>query len=163
MFESFVCTTRSNVTKLSFLDICNPISIGSFVFTTWKAALGNLFLCITLRRHMPAYFIAVPPNANRHTGVFSSCTLCSFLNTSSDRRLLMAPVSLMAFTSTCFVMFPTLSFTYASFALLGSSTLSMSFFLPCRHICHWFITAAVLCCHIYVLVSRLSFGIEVTY
>ena len=104
MLELSICIIRLNVTKPNFLDICNLINIGSFVFTLWNVTLMNMPLCLTQRRHSPGCFLAVPPNANGCTVVFSSGISYCFLNTLCGTSLLMAPVWISAFTyKVCYV------------------------------------------------------------
>ena len=95
---------RLNVTKPNFLDICKSISIGPCVFIMWNMPL--IYMTVSHSKVACAYLFycdTPPPNANRHTGVFSSGISSSFLNILGDRRLLMIPGSILEFTSTCFV------------------------------------------------------------
>ena len=54
-----------------------------------------------------------------HIGVFLSCMPVSFLNTPLGRKLLIAPVSIFAFTNICPYLLPIFNLAYASVALDG--------------------------------------------
>ena len=116
-----VCTSWLSVSKPRFLNVCNPISTDSTVLTT--------------RRHTPACYIAVTPNASRRIREFSCGTL-RFLNISKRKTLL---VTFLAFASTCFVLFPNLGWMYISFKFAGNSNLFEFLFLLSedKYFCSW--------------------------
>ena len=73
LFYNLVFSDLSQISLCyaNFLDVCNPISIGLFVFTTWNVAQVN----VLPRRYAPTCLIAVSPNVSRRTGVFYATVL----------------------------------------------------------------------------------------
>ena len=104
-------------------------------------AICHCLMCLIPRWHALDGFILIPtPSAEQTSWVFSSSIFCSFLDTFTSKRLLMAPVSILAFIPTFFP----LCFTHY---LFGGSLLCFFFVsITWKYISFVDLAQLLLCC-----------------